>query len=40
LVVGQDQVARVDVSASELRVVVTDTDGVVVHTLLIPKRIR
>ncbi len=36
LVVGQDQVARVDASATELRAVVTGTDGVVVKTLVIP----
>lgn len=38
LVVGQDQVARVDASASELTVVVTATDGKVVHTLKIQRR--
>lgn len=38
LVVGQDQVARVDATASELKVVVTGTDGVIVKTLVIPKR--
>ncbi len=38
LVVGQDQVARVDATVSELQVVVTDTDGNVVHTLVIPRR--
>ena len=38
LVVGQDQVARVDVTSTELKVVVTGTDGKVVHTLSIPKR--
>ena len=37
LVVGQDQVARVDATAGELRVVVTATDGKVVHTLVIPR---
>jgi hypothetical protein len=36
LVVGQDQVARVDATATELRVVVTGTDGTVVKTLTIP----
>jgi len=38
LVVGQDQVARVDASATELRVVVTGTDGVRVGTIVIPVR--
>jgi predicted phosphodiesterase len=38
LVVGQDQVARVDATAAELQVVVTDTDENVVHTLVIPRR--
>jgi hypothetical protein len=38
LVVGQDQVARVDASATELKVVVTGTDGQIVHTLSIPRR--
>lgn len=38
LVVGQDQVARVDATASELKVVVTATDGKVIHTLVIPRR--
>ena len=38
LVVGQDQVARVDATANELSVVVTGTDGKVVHTLKIPRR--
>ena len=38
LVVGQDQVARVDATAAELKVVVTGTDGNVVHTLVIPRR--
>lgn len=32
LVVGQDQVARVDASAQELRVVVTARDGATVHS--------
>lgn len=36
LVVGQDQIARVDATATELRAVVTGTDGVVVKTLVIP----
>jgi predicted phosphodiesterase len=38
LVVGQDQVARVDASAAELKAVVTATDGTIVKTLVIPKR--
>jgi len=38
LVVGQDQVARVDGTTSELKVVVTGTDGKLVHTLVIPAR--
>ena len=38
LVLGQDQVARVDATPTELKVVVTGTDGQVVHTLSIPKR--
>lgn len=38
LVVGQDQLLRVDASASQLRAVVTGTDGVVVKTLSIPVR--
>lgn len=38
LVVGQDQVARVEASATELKVVVTATDGTLVHTLAIPVR--
>ena len=38
LVVGQDQVAKVDASASELRVLVTGPDGAVVHSLVIPVR--
>jgi len=37
LVVGQDQVARVDATTTELKVVVTATDGKVVHTLVIPR---
>jgi predicted phosphodiesterase len=40
LVVGQDQVARVDATTTELRVVVTGTDGVVVKTLVIPVSAR
>ena len=38
LVLGQKQIARVDATASELKVVVTDLDGSVVHTLEIPRR--
>ena len=38
LVVGQDQVARVDATSSELRVVVTGTDGAVVHSMELPRR--
>jgi predicted phosphodiesterase len=38
LVVGQDQVARVDATSSELTVVVTGTDGIVVHTVVIQRR--
>jgi UDP-2,3-diacylglucosamine pyrophosphatase LpxH len=38
LVVGQKQVARVDATAAELKVVVTDLEGTVVHTLAIPRR--
>jgi len=38
LVLGQDQVAHVTATASELDVVVKDTDGNVVHTLSIPRR--
>ena len=40
LVVGQDQVAQVGASATELRVVVKGADGVVVHELAIPRRTR
>ena len=38
LVVGQDQVARVNATATSLTVVVTGTDGQAVHTLTIPVR--
>jgi hypothetical protein len=38
LVLGQDQLARVDATGGELRVTVTGTDGVVVKTLTIPTR--
>ena len=37
LVIGQNQVGKVDATADELRVVVTDLDGKVVHTLVIPR---
>ena len=40
LVVGQDQVARVDATATTLTVVVTGTDGKVVQTIVIPARAR
>ncbi len=36
LVVGQDQVARVDATTTELKAVVTGTDGKVVQTIVIP----
>ncbi len=38
IVVGQDQVARVDATATELTVVVTGTDGKIVHSLKIARR--
>jgi predicted phosphodiesterase len=38
LVVDQDQVAHVEATAAELKVVVTGLDGSVVHTLVIPRR--
>ena len=38
LVVGQDQVARVNATATELKVDVVGTDGKPVHTLTIPRR--
>ena len=38
LVLGQDQVARVDATTGELRVTVTGVDGEVVHRLSIPRR--
>ena len=38
LVVGQDQVARVSATTTELRVEVVGTDGKVVHALTIPRR--
>ena len=38
LVVGQDQVARVDGTTTEIKIVVTGTDGKVVQTIVIPTR--
>ena len=38
LVVGQDQVARVDATVTDLTVAVTGTDGSLVHTVTIPRR--
>lgn len=38
LVLDKDQVARVDATEAELKVLVTGTDGSVVHTLVIPRR--
>jgi acid phosphatase type 7 len=38
LTVGQDQVARVDATATELKVVVTGRDGKVVHSAVIKRR--
>ena len=38
LVLDQDQVAQVDATAKELKVVVSGLDGSVVHTLVIPRR--
>ena len=38
LVVGQDQVARVDATMTELKITVTSTDGKTVFTTTIPKR--
>jgi len=38
LVVDQDQVAHVEATSTELRVVVSGLDGSVVHTLVIPRR--
>lgn len=40
LVIGQDQVARVDATAIILKVVVTATDGKVVHSMEIPRGVR
>ncbi len=38
LVIGGEQIARVSATAAELAVVVTELDGSVVHTLVIPRR--
>jgi hypothetical protein len=38
LAVGQDQVARVDATATALTVVVTGTDGKVIQTLVISRK--
>jgi predicted phosphodiesterase len=38
LVVGQDQVARVDATMTELKIVVTGTDGKIVQTIVIPNK--
>jgi len=38
LVIGQDQVARIDATTTTLKVVVTATDGKVVHSMEIPRR--
>lgn len=38
LILDQDQVARVDATPDELKVVVTDVDGKVVHELMIPNQ--
>jgi acid phosphatase type 7 len=38
VIVGQDQVARVDATTSELTVVVSGTDGQVVQTVKMPRR--
>jgi predicted phosphodiesterase len=40
VVVGQDQVARVEATDTELTVVVLDTEGAEVHRLVVPRRIR
>ena len=40
LAVGQDQVARVDATATALTVVVTGTDGKVIQTLVISRKSR
>jgi predicted phosphodiesterase len=40
LVIGQEQIARVNATAEELGVTVTGLDGTVVHTLAIPRRAR
>jgi hypothetical protein len=38
LVIGQDQIARVDATRDELRVVVTELDGKIAHSLVIPSQ--
>ncbi|MFG1691159.1 metallophosphoesterase [Gemmatimonadota bacterium] len=38
LVLGKDQVARVDATATELRVLITRTDGIVMNDVVIPRR--
>jgi hypothetical protein len=38
LIVGQDQVARVDATLDQLTVVVTDIDGAEVHRMVLPRR--
>jgi predicted phosphodiesterase len=38
LVVGKEQIARVDATATELKVVVTELDGSVARTLVIPRQ--
>jgi hypothetical protein len=38
LVLGQGQVARVEATADELRVIVSGVDGTIVHTLVVPRR--
>jgi hypothetical protein len=40
LVVGQDQVARVEATATELTVTVTDADGKLIETVKIPAKKR
>jgi len=37
-VLGQDQVARVDATTTELKVTVTGTDGKIVQTIAIARR--
>jgi hypothetical protein len=38
LVIGKEQIARVNATPTELEVVVTGLDGSVAHTLAIPRR--